>query len=94
MCGRCGGKHGKQQIFPAIGATCHKCKKLNHYSKMCKTRYTNERKVHSHEAEEKQREKKNADSESDDFFIGAINAQDENKEWTTSLKIDNKNVKF
>ena len=60
---------------------------------MCKTRLTNERKVHRHEAEEKQREK-NADSESDDFFIGAINAQDENKEWTTSLKIDNKNVKF
>ena len=93
MCGRCGGKHGKQQTCPAIGATCHKCKKLNHYSKMCKTRLTNERKVHSHEAAEKQREK-NADSESDDFFIGAINAQDENKEWTTSLKIDNKNVKF
>ena len=93
MCGRCGGKHGKQQTCPTMGATCHKCKKLNHYSKMYKTRLTNERKVHSHEAEEKQREK-NTDSESDDFFIGAINAQDENKEWTTSLKIDNKNVKF
>ena len=52
---------------------------------MCKTRLTKERKVHSHEAEQKQQEK-NADSESDDFFIGAINAQDENKEWTTSLK--------
>ena len=60
---------------------------------MCKTRLTNERKVHSHEAEEKQREK-NTDSKSDDFFIGAINAQDGNKEWTTLLKIDNKNVKF
>ena len=46
MCGRCGGKHGEQQICPAIGATCHKCKKLNRYSKMCKTRLTNERKVH------------------------------------------------
>ena len=38
MCGRCGGEHGKQQTCPAIGATCHKCKKLNHYSKMCKTK--------------------------------------------------------
>jgi hypothetical protein len=92
-CTRCGGKHGKQQQCPAMGATCHKCQKPNHYSRMCKTRDTKERKVHSHEAEEKR--DKSSDSESNDsFFIGTIDAQDENKEWTTSLKIDNKNIKF
>ena len=88
-CTRCGGKHDEQQKCPAIGATCHKCKKPNHYSRMCRTR-TNEKNVHSHEAEASTR---NSDSESNDsFFIGAIHAQDENKEWTTSLKVNNTNV--
>ncbi|CAB4033737.1 retrotransposon-like family member retr-1 [Paramuricea clavata] len=90
-CTRCGGKHDEQQKCPAIGATCHKCKKPNHYSRMCRTR-TNEKNVHSREAEASTR---NSDSESNDsFFIGAIHAQDENKEWTTSLKVNNTNVMF
>ncbi|CAB4004151.1 Transposon Ty3-I Gag-Pol [Paramuricea clavata] len=90
-CTRFGGKHDEQQKCPAIGATCHKCKKPNHYSRMCRTR-TNEKNVHSHEAEASTR---NSDSESNDsFFIGAIHAQDENKEWTTSLKVNNTNVMF
>lgn len=94
-CTRCGGKHGKQQQCPAMGATCHKCEKPNHYSKMCKTRETKEKNVHSHEVEVSTRNR--SDSESDDsFFIGAIHdqVQDEDKEWTTSLKINSKDVKF
>ena len=31
VCSRCGGKHGKQHNCPAVGATCHKCNKRNHY---------------------------------------------------------------
>ena len=72
---RCGGEHGTQQNCPAIKATCHKCNKKNHYSKMCKTKLEKAKNVHSHEAEESNRNN-NSDEESDDsFLIGAVNTQ-------------------
>ena len=35
-CGRCGGKHG--QNCPAKKARCHKCRKIGHYGRCCRTR--------------------------------------------------------
>lgn len=41
-CGRCGKSHAKDSC-PAMGKTCLKCKKANHFANMCKTR---DQKVH------------------------------------------------
>ena len=41
-CGRCGKTHAKDSC-PAMGKTCLKCKKANHFANMCKTR---DQKVH------------------------------------------------
>ena len=38
-CGKCGYDHVKQQC-PAYGKRCNRCKKLNHFQKMCKTKTT------------------------------------------------------
>ena len=35
-CTNCGNKHPKQKC-PAFGRQCNKCKKLNHYAKMCRS---------------------------------------------------------
>ena len=37
MCGKCGRQHSKDKC-PAYGKTCHKCKKLNHFSAICKSK--------------------------------------------------------
>ena len=41
-CGRCGKTHAKNSC-PAMGKTCLKCKKPNHFANMCKTQ---DQKVH------------------------------------------------
>ena len=67
---------------------------INAKSGITTPRCAKERKVHSHETEEK-RDKSSDSENSNSSFIGSIDAQDENKEWTTSPKIDkNKNIKF
>ena len=35
-CANCGNKHPKQKC-PAFGRQCNKCKKFNHYAKMCRS---------------------------------------------------------
>ena len=37
-CKRCGGKHNKQQSCPAIGAEYQKCRRKNHFARVCHTR--------------------------------------------------------
>ena len=36
-CSYCGGLHGANNICPAKGKQCIKCKKLNHFAKVCKS---------------------------------------------------------
>ncbi len=66
---------------------------INAKSGITTPRCAKERKVHSHEAEEK-RDKSSDSESSNSSFVVTTYAQDENKEWTTSPKIDNKNIKF
>ena len=58
-CTRCGGRHGK--VCPAFGTKCGKCKKLNHWAKMCKSRDP----PNVHQIQEE------SDSEAESF-IGAV----------------------
>ena len=34
-CYNCGGGHGRKEQCPAIGATCHYCKRQNHFASVC-----------------------------------------------------------
>ena len=74
-CTRCGGRHGK--VCPAFGTKCAKCKKLNHWAKMCKSR--DPKNVHQIEED--------SDSEAESF-IGAVyskHKQDGQAYITTSV---------
>ena len=60
-CIYCGGKHAKQE-YPARGKVCFKCKKHNHYARMCRS-------TSVHDVQQKVNEPKLEDN---DFFIGTI----------------------
>ena len=59
----CGLKHETKQKCPARKKVCFKCKKPNHYSRMCRSKVV-------HEWQQEVNEPKLEDN---DFFIGAIN---------------------
>ncbi|KAK7865355.1 hypothetical protein R5R35_006836 [Gryllus longicercus] len=87
-CGKCGLKHEWGQC-PAFGKTCRKCKALNHFARMCKSKLVYE---------------VNTDSEDDgDCFMGSIqvektvNSIDYNKnDWYQIVELTDcdKRVKF
>ena len=62
-CRNCGRKHETKQKCPARGKVCFKCKKPNHYSRMCRSRGFHDL----------QQEVNEPELEDNDFFIGAIN---------------------
>ncbi|RLU23953.1 hypothetical protein DMN91_004161 [Ooceraea biroi] len=39
-CGRCGGESHLYKEYPAIKTTCHKCKKVGHYARVCRSSAT------------------------------------------------------
>ena len=62
-CRNCGRKQETKQKCPARGKVCFKCKKPNHYSRMCRSRGFHDL----------QQEVNEPELEDNDFFIGAIN---------------------
>ncbi|XP_049878483.1 uncharacterized protein LOC126375547 [Pectinophora gossypiella] len=51
QCGRCGSVHKKYEC-PAYGKTCMRCKKLNHYARVCDVYYIEESEDQDSEASE------------------------------------------
>jgi hypothetical protein len=62
-CKSCGRRHETKQECPARGKVCFKCKKPNHYSRMCRSKVV-------HNIEQKINE---PELEDNDFFIGIVN---------------------
>lgn len=63
ICGQCGNTHSQGKC-PAKGAKCHKCGRINHFSKMCRTKN-----IHSISQDQQ-----NSDSDdSQDFFVYTVN---------------------
>ncbi len=61
QCFRCGGKYPHDNgLCPATGKKCHKCERLNHFSKMCKTERNSVKYVEQYEERD--------DSSSDDEY--------------------------
>jgi hypothetical protein len=88
-CSKCGIKH-YQNKCPAEGKTCAKCKKLNHFARMCKSKFkVKERKRHVHGVEEEESEE--SDSE---LYVGSVGTTDAIKknEWYEDVKIAEKTV--
>ena len=79
--GRCGRTHAKDSC-PAMGKTCLKCKKANHFANMCKTR---DQKVHE--------VSDNPYHESDSLFVDSI-SEDVNQinQVFVAIEIGNKRI--
>ena len=73
-CKKCGRSHPPRQC-PAYGKTCLKCKKLNHFANMCKSKMVKE-----------VAEDENSDKS---FYIGSVevNSVDTNKVWLVELDV-------
>ncbi|KAJ7370328.1 hypothetical protein OS493_033125 [Desmophyllum pertusum] len=63
-CGNCGISHA-QNSCPAAGRRCHKCKKLNHFARMCRAAAGQRKLVSAVD---------DYDSDSESMFIGAVNS--------------------
>ena len=63
-CRNCGILHGKG-FCPAAGQQCHKCKKLNHFARMCRTSGGQKKRVNTVD---------DYDSDTESMFIGAVNS--------------------
>ena len=95
-CGKCGYEHGKLQC-PAYGKRCSRCKRFNHFQKMCKTPLPSSlksKKKHVNVVED------SSDSSDNELYAGMINdlplnsVNPLNDEWTVNSKINDKTVNF
>ena len=72
-CRSCGIRHARDSC-PAAGRRCHKCQKMNHFSRMCRTPDGQKKQVNTLD---------DCDSDSEVMFIGAVNAGD--KDWVETV---------
>ena len=95
-CGKCGYEHGKLQC-PAYGKRCSKCKRFNHFQKMCRTPQPNsyrKKKKYVHVVED------SSDSSDYELYAGMIHDLPLNAvnplidEWVVNSKINDKTVNF
>lgn len=88
VCFKCGNKHEPRQC-PAYGATCHKCGKNNHFSKVCRA---NTEKSSNYK---KTKTVNNIETEVDSLYIGMVSSdRRKNESWTESVTIGDVSVTF
>lgn len=84
-CQRCGWTHewGK---CPAYGKSCNRCHQRGHFERMCQNRD-----VGSLEKEEQS----DTNSDSEEFFMGAINSQkNQEKDWMSKVTVNGQEILF
>lgn len=78
-CGRCGKpQHSDERQCPALKSKCNKCQKKGHWERKCRTKAMRE--VTSEPPEQ--------------YFLGAVNRQNNQDTWTVGLPINNVTVIF
>ena len=77
VCRNCGISHGKG-LCPAAGQQCHKCKKLNHFARMCRMPGGYKKQVHTVD---------DYDSNTESMFIGAVYSGDQ--DWVETVDFGN-----
>ena len=95
-CRYCGQSH-RRGSCPAYGQTCNKCKKLNHFSKVCQSKVSqNSQKVETIDANEffldsieLKNNETDTNDEEDEYCIDSIS---EDNEWRVNLDTNNTNV--
>lgn len=83
VCKYCGSVHEYGKC-PAYGSKCYKCNKLNHFASQCKSRSVNMVNVNESKIY----------NENDDIFIGELKITGSDKDWTSVLTINSKDIKF
>lgn len=76
-CRNCGILHGKG-FRPAAGQQCHKCKRLNHFARMCRMPGGHKKQVNTVDDD---------DSDTESMFIGAVNSGDQ--DWVETVDFGN-----
>lgn len=84
ICRRCGQVH--KYRCPAQGVICKKCKKPNHFAKMC-----NKKKINAIEVESD--DQKSTHTEENDLFMGVIRESNNSSLWFTTIMISGREVK-
>ena len=72
-CRSCGIRHAPDSC-PAAGRRFHKCKKMNHFSRMCRTSDWQKKQVNTLD---------DCESDSEVMFIVAVNAED--NDWVETV---------
>lgn len=91
-CPRCGYNHTKQQKCPAMGKSCQKCKKRDHFARMCRTQNRDKR-VHELNTSDD-------DYDFDALFVGAIDCSSKKRKrpksdaFVEKLHIKDEEIQF
>ena len=75
-CGNCGIRHAPASC-PAAGRRCHKCRKMNHFSRICRGPEGQKKQVNTLD---------DCDSDTELMFIGAVSAE---KDWVETVSFGN-----
>ncbi|XP_055619020.1 uncharacterized protein LOC129764194 [Toxorhynchites rutilus septentrionalis] len=81
QCNKCGRKHATQSS-PAFGKECRKCRLLNHFAAMCKSKNVVHTVTESAESD--------AEVEEEELFIGSVESSKNDADWFEMVKVNNK----
>ena len=93
MCMHCGStsENHLRLKCPTRDATCVKCKKRGHFTKVCLSTPKRVNEITADDAEEQD----DTDSEDDGFFLGVISNKDEKvKQWSEEIEVNGMTIKF
>lgn len=87
QCSYCGGHHPTRQKCPALGVQCHKCGRLNHFARVCRSGSASQMsRQRVHEIHDR--------SSEDKMLVAAIDNFTGSKDWNTTITINSHHVPF
>jgi hypothetical protein len=90
-CYFCGGnKQHKRDSCPARESTCNKCSQIGHWSKACRKGQNTE----NSKSSQPSAKVNTVVNDSDYYFIGTINQENENTQWEEDIYVGGKPIKF
>ncbi|KAK2708236.1 hypothetical protein QYM36_013988 [Artemia franciscana] len=88
-CYFCGGQYTRNHVNPVKGKTCSKCKKINHFARICKSKAVNfVEHLHSENLPSRELPDNSNSGEECDLYLYAFNRNDSKDEANASLYIN------